>query len=253
MRQHKHFSGTIFLPNATYVIVPLRGGDLGKRHIHILYKAVIADRLLCANSDHGDWSASSASPRHLRRHRRDARTSPKFIELGIIADYSLAREWEFRFTPMLQYVLEVVNQVDAIWHHQLNTRVALTYVQAWTEANVITFTGDVTQTLLNLIAYNKQQQALQRSEAAADEAHSTISTDANLLLTWHTFERREVTMATAGAMCDGSGSTLPSGVVTCGPKYEPMHTAAIVSHNLAHLVGIRHDEGASDNDSMNTE
>jgi hypothetical protein len=81
----------------------------------------------------------------VHRHRRDARTTTKYIELGIVADYSLAREWEFRFAPMLQYVLETVNQVDAVWSHQLNTRVSLTSVQAWTESNVITFTSDIMQ------------------------------------------------------------------------------------------------------------
>jgi hypothetical protein len=79
-----------------------------------------------------------------------------------------------------------------------------------------------------MIAYNKQH-----------DAEQTVHVDATLLLTWHTFERREVTMTTAGTMC--ATDARPTGVVTCGPKFEPMHTAAIVSHNLAHLVGIKHD------------
>lgn len=43
--------------------------------------------------------------KRLSRARRDSATTPKYVELGVVVDDTLAREWEYRFQPLLEVQL----------------------------------------------------------------------------------------------------------------------------------------------------
>ncbi|XP_044874123.1 disintegrin and metalloproteinase domain-containing protein 33 isoform X2 [Mauremys mutica] len=219
-------SGLIVLNvNDSYYLKPL--GTPEPEH-HILYRAehLPVEGGTCGHS--GLLGSSIADIARLvkpvhRRAKRDTWRTLKYMELFIVADYTLFLKQNRNLGQTKQRILEIANYVDK-FYRSLNIKVALVGLEVWTERDQCTVTSDANATLWSFLQWKK---AL-RSRKKHDNAQ---------LLTGGTFRGTTIGMAPLEGMCSAENS----GGVSADHSDLPIGAAATMAHEIGHNFGMSHD------------
>ncbi|XP_062992136.1 disintegrin and metalloproteinase domain-containing protein 33 [Elgaria multicarinata webbii] len=188
--------------------LPLRGGTCGH-----------GDHL---QSNIADIAGSFKPAAHLRK-RRDAWRTLKYMELFIVADYTLFTAQKQNLGRTKQRILEIANYVDK-FYRSLNIKVALIGLEVWTESDQCTVSSDAHASLVSFLQWKK---AL-RSRKKHDNAQ---------LLTGVTFKGTTIGMAPLEGMCSAENS----GGVSMDHSELPIGAAATMAHEIGHNFGMSHD------------
>uniref|UniRef100_A0A915HV35 Uncharacterized protein n=1 Tax=Romanomermis culicivorax TaxID=13658 RepID=A0A915HV35_ROMCU len=131
------------------------------------------------------------------------------------------------FKRTIHFILESINGADLIFKDALKTRISLVYAEVWSfgSKSFLDINEEIMQTLFNFIDYSSKQ-------------FYTISKDASLFITSANFSRHEISMAANGNICSGKSA----GVVQFLNRFESFRLSVEIVHNLAHIVGVRHDQ-----------
>ncbi|CAM1323246.1 ADAM22 (predicted) [Pycnogonum litorale] len=236
-------SGVIHLGNETFVIHPFRGGDLSRKHPHVIYRARTKRKQQCGNSAQHEWSYG-----HYRRHKykhklkrsatvanirskRDVREVTKYIELALILDKRLFQMRNGSRLDVINDAIQICNIAD-MYLDDLKTKLSVLYVETWATNDQMTVSPNVAETLLNFVDYMSRK------------AHK-VRSDNSQLLTGRQFKGGDVGMAFSDTICTISSV----GVVEDSSLYEPHLAGVTMAHNIGHNVGIRHQDNCDCRDS----
>ncbi|KRY26309.1 Disintegrin and metalloproteinase domain-containing protein 8 [Trichinella spiralis] len=217
--------GSIVMENQTFIIIPLKGGDLSRRHPHVFARLKWDDEASCGNTDNTEWSRKRFHRRrpHRRKLRRDVEKKVKYIELGLFVDRKLHDFLNVGYREMTSYFLEAVNAVDLAFQ-QLNTRVSLVYFEIWTTENKIGVQREILPSLMNFIQFSSYE-------------FYNGPFDLALLLTAADLTTSEM-MSAADTVC----SARAAGMIKVADKFQPYYLSLLMAHAIGHISGMSHDD-----------
>ncbi|XP_075787141.1 disintegrin and metalloproteinase domain-containing protein 33 isoform X2 [Pelodiscus sinensis] len=187
--------------------LPIRGGTCGHRGLGGSSVAEVARGVQLVH----------------RRAKRDAWRTLKYMELFIVADYTLFLNQNRNLGRTKQRLLEIANFVDK-FYRSLNIKVALIGLEVWTERDQSTVTSDATATLWSFLQWKKTLRARRKHDNAQ-------------LLTGRTFQGTTIGMAPLEGMCSAENS----GGVSADHSELPIGAAATMAHEIGHNFGMSHD------------
>lgn len=92
-------SGIIHIGNETFVIHPFYGGDLSRKHPHVIFEARTKVRQMCGNTGTLEWGlrnfrknskgSSSGKGSSADRYKRDVREVTKYVETALVLDKAM--------------------------------------------------------------------------------------------------------------------------------------------------------------------
>ena len=100
-------SGIIHIGNETFVIHPFYGGDLSRKHPHVIFEARTKVRQMCGNSGNHDWARGFPYMRKnwrklgrgkgssQERFKRDIREVTKNVETALVLDKAMVCSFIF--------------------------------------------------------------------------------------------------------------------------------------------------------------
>ncbi|XP_006894320.1 PREDICTED: disintegrin and metalloproteinase domain-containing protein 33 [Elephantulus edwardii] len=178
----------------------------------------------CAHRDTSDKSDPAGLARvSPSRGRREARGSPRYLELYLVADHALFLAEHGKLNHTKQRLLEVAHYVDQFLR-TLDIQVALTGLEVWTKRDLSLVTQDANATLWAFLRW--------RRGLWAQRPH-----DSTQLLTARTFQGATVGLAPVAGMC----SKESSGGVSTDHAELPIGAAATMAHEIGHSLGLSHD------------
>ncbi|KAM6441542.1 disintegrin and metalloproteinase domain-containing protein 33 isoform 2-T2 [Liasis olivaceus] len=221
------FSGLIVLNhNSSYYLKPPASSSLEP---HTLYRA--KDLLIKGGTcQQGDLLPNSVAdvagffrPAASRRKRRDSWRTLKYMELFIVADYSLFKAQKQNLGVTKQRILEIANYVDK-FYRSLNIKVALIGLEVWTDQDKCTVSDDAHASLISFLQWKKTLRARKKHDNAQ-------------LLIGMTFKGTTIGMAPLEGMCSAENS----GGVSMDHSELPIGAAATMAHEIGHNFGMSHD------------
>ncbi|XP_063166035.1 disintegrin and metalloproteinase domain-containing protein 33 isoform X2 [Candoia aspera] len=221
------FSGLIILDhNSSYYLKPPANSS---SEPHTLYRA--EDLLIKGGAcQQGGLLPNSVAdiagffrPAALQRKRRDTWRTLKYMELFIVADYSLFKAQKQNLGVTKQRILEIANYVDK-FYRSLNIKVALIGLEVWTDQDKCTISDDAHASLISFLQWKKTLRARKKY-------------DNSQLLTGMTFKGTTIGMAPLEGMCSAENS----GGVSMDHSELPIGAAATMAHEIGHNFGMSHD------------
>ncbi|VDK17287.1 unnamed protein product [Anisakis simplex] len=152
----------------------------------------------------------------------------RYVELALIADYSVYVKYEKNTTEVQERLSTLANFVNSLYQ-PLNIRVVLVWADVWTETNPIEVISNSDKTLSNFLEYRKKL----IKPHPHDNAH---------LLTNVHFDNNIVGKAYKGTMC----SFDYSGGVDNDHSDKAAFVAATIAHEMGHNFGMEHDSSYTD-------
>ncbi|XP_064647849.1 uncharacterized protein LOC135500353 [Lineus longissimus] len=231
----KGLSGVIQLQNATYIIQPLKGGDMGMNHPHVLYRAVNERKGDCGVHD-GRWlhyqdlheeeyvrrvKMRNANPEKIKK---DVEAATKVIDLALIVDYKLFHmNNNTSEREIVQKVIMVANIAD-MYFKVLNLNLSIVYIEIWNTEDQMKMDPNIRKTLQNFVLYKKGT----LYQVPHDSTH---------LLSSYAFSTDDIGLAIPESIC----SERAIGITRVPSLYQPMEIAATLTHMIGHNLGMKHD------------
>nr|AAQ75369.1 disintegrin and metalloprotease domain 33 [Mus musculus] len=220
-------SGLIVLSSkVSYYLQPRTPGDTKDFPTHEIFRMEQLFTWRGVQRDkNSQYKAGMASLPHVpqSRVRREARRSPRYLELYIVADHTLFLLQHQNLNHTRQRLLEVANCVDQILR-TLDIQLVLTGLEVWTEQDLSRITQDANETLWAFLQW--------RRGVWARRPH-----DSTQLLTGRTFQGTTVGLAPV----EGIYRAESSGGVSTDHSEPPIGTAATMAHEIGHSLGLHHD------------
>uniref|UniRef100_A0A5S6QUA5 Disintegrin domain-containing protein n=1 Tax=Trichuris muris TaxID=70415 RepID=A0A5S6QUA5_TRIMR len=219
--------GSIVLENNTFLIVPMKGGNLTRRHPHLFMRMRRDEEATCGNTDSTEWSRRGISrkrPLFRRLRKRDIDIETKFVELSIFVEQRLVNWLNLPSVELFRFLLECVNIVDLMFQ-QLNVRVSLVHAELWVSTNRISVQREIVPSLLNFVQFLSRES-------------DTLSHDAALLVSTAELNKAE-TMSVSDTVC----TRRAAGMVKMADKFQPFYTSVLMAHSIGHILGMSHDDG----------
>ncbi|XP_070612937.1 LOW QUALITY PROTEIN: disintegrin and metalloproteinase domain-containing protein 33 [Erythrolamprus reginae] len=220
------FSGLIALHhNSSYYLKPPANTTTSEAHTLFRAKDVLVKGATCQQGDLLPNSVADITGifRPLKRKKRDSWRALKYMELFIVADYSLFRAQKQNLGVTKQRILEIANYVDK-FYRSLNIKVALIGLEVWTDQDKCTVSEDAHATLVSFLQWKKTLRTRRKHDNAQ-------------LLTGITFRGTTIGMAPLEGMCSAENS----GGVSMDHSEMPIGAAATMAHEIGHNFGMSHD------------
>ncbi|XP_060679194.1 disintegrin and metalloproteinase domain-containing protein 33-like, partial [Hemiscyllium ocellatum] len=155
--------------------------------------------------------------------RRDSWNNMKYVELYVVADYTMFQRFSRDLSVTKSRLLEIANHVDQ-FYRAFNIRIALIGLEVWTHADQIRVSEDATRTLYAFLKWRRQLSAHTKHDNAQ-------------LVTGITFKGTTIGMASLEGMCSPDSS----GGVSMDHSAAAIGAAVTMAHEIGHNLGLRHD------------
>ncbi|XP_076154792.1 disintegrin and metalloproteinase domain-containing protein 12 [Alosa pseudoharengus] len=170
-----------------------------------------------------DASDGPLRERH-SRHRRNAQSTTKYVELIIVADNREFQKQGKDVEKVKQRLAEIANYVDK-FYRPLNIRVALVGLEVWSDSDKCAVTQDPFTTLHEFLDWRKLKLLPQRPHDNAQ------------LVSGVYFQGTTIGMAPIMSMCTAE----QSGGIVMDHSDNPLGAAVTLAHELGHNFGMNHD------------
>ncbi|XP_063076931.1 disintegrin and metalloproteinase domain-containing protein 12-like [Engraulis encrasicolus] len=224
--------GLITLEDTTFVLEP--SGDLLHSSVHRVYRGEHLN-LTLGSCGHGtnishpfrmDTLRDTSNSIHnlSTRHRRDAQSTTKYVELIIVADNREFQKQGKDLEKVKQRLAEIGNYVDK-FYRPLNIRVALVGLEVWSDSDKCAVSQDPFTTLHEFLDWRKLKLLPTRPHDNAQ------------LVSGVYFQGTTIGMAPIMSMCTAE----QSGGIVMDHSDNPLGAAVTLAHELGHNFGMNHD------------
>ncbi|XP_074658663.1 uncharacterized protein LOC141911577 [Tubulanus polymorphus] len=229
------FRGVINLPNVTYIIAPLRGGDLDMDHPHVLYRAIMAHSQSCGTIEerwykftelesHSEEYLTKLKYNNVRNKRQISER--RILQLGLISDHYVYKKINStRLSDHAMFLMNTANVVD-LYLKQLKIRVQVVYLEIWNTGHQVEPADSMKEMLRQMLLY--------KPSALFNTPHHNVQ-----FITGGNFHDDVTTMSIPESIC----SDRSIGLNRFHTYYQPLELAHAVAHSIAHNLGVKHDHG----------
>ncbi|CAB3401124.1 unnamed protein product [Caenorhabditis bovis] len=165
-------------------------------------------------------SVIDRNPSYIREHLDGRR---RYVELALVADYSIYTKYDSDEKKVNDYMQETINILNSLYH-PLNIQITLVHSEIWKKGDKISVIADSKETLASFMIYKK-------------EMLKEHLFDTGYLMTTLRFDEGVVGKAYKGTMC----SYDYSGGVYVDHNTDKVETVATFAHELGHTFGMDHD------------
>ncbi|XP_078487165.1 zinc metalloproteinase-disintegrin-like NaMP isoform X1 [Ciona intestinalis] len=193
---------------------------------------------VCGNQDagHADVNVGSFAgmlrQNEQHRHKREATTEKKFLELLVVADKAQAAKYSR--VELDTRIKELVNYING-FYKKLKIHVVLSHIEVWKTQDKIPPKTNAQEVLNEFLSYRQ-------SKISSEPSSSYWKyTDNAQLLYGGSFEGSTIGMASVKTMC-----TSRSGGVNQDHQANVFYTATTLAHEMGHNFGMHHDSASCD-------